>query len=341
MGGISAVGRRPVAWRRTQRFLPGIVACGLAAAVPTLVPDYYVSVATRILIFALFAMGLDIVLSHAGLFSLGHAAFFGSAGYAAGLLIVRYHVDSFWVVMPLSVLVAVVMAAIIGAIALRVSGVYFLIMTLALSQLLYSLAVRWGFMSIAPGSIEGVFGIPSPNLGIPGLQWTNATMYFLVLIVFVVCFAVIRLLILSPFGQALQGVRESESRMRAIGYNTWLHKYLAFILSGLFAGVAGVLMAYYNGFADPSMFDITVSSLAMLIVIVGGAGTLVGPIIGAAFIVAIETVASRYVPERWPLVLGLAFVVAVMFARGGIAVFVMRAWNRWNTRGEASGSTSG
>ena len=160
---------------------------------------------------------------------------------------------------------------------------------------------------------DGLVGIPRPVLGLPWLTWNHINFYYFVLIVFLICFLLIYRLVHSPFGDALQGIRESEPRMRALGYNTWLYKYIAFIIAGLFAGVAGVLFVHHNSMITPFQLGVTVSTLAMLMCIVGGLGTLWGPVIGALVIVIIEYFSSLYIPERWPLVLGGVFFLTVMF----------------------------
>ena len=313
---------------RLVRFAPGIAGIALLLILPALLPKYFQIVATQVIIFALFAVSLDIIYGFTGLFSLGHAAFFGVGGYAAGLLMVRYGVESFWLGAPLGVLTAGLVAAGFGIVALRVSGVYFLLVTFALGQLLVSVATKWDFLSTVPNSTEGVLGISRPDLGLPEFRWTATAYYYFVCGWFVVCYLILRRFVDSPFGHALQGIRESEARMRALGYNTWLHKYVAYIVAGLFAGLAGVLIAYHDGFMVPASLGVTNSALVLLMVIIGGAGTLYGPAIGACVIILVELAASMYAPERWPLFLGVAFVLAVMYARGGLAVRLGRLWDR-------------
>jgi branched-chain amino acid transport system permease protein len=310
------------------RLLPRLAGGGVLITLPLLLADYFQIVATKVLIFALLAMSLDVIYGYAGLFSLGHAAFFGVGGYAVGLLMVRYGVESFWLGAPLAVMMAALVAALFGLIALRVSGVYFLLVTFALGELLVSVATKWKFLSTHPSSTEGVLTISPPDLGLVEFVWNAANFYYFVLAWFVISFFVLRQFVNSPFGHALQGIRESEPRMRALGYNTWFHKYVAFIVAGLFAGVAGVLNAYHDGFMVPASFGVTNSALALLIVIIGGPGTLYGPAIGAAVIILVELFASMYTPDRWPLILGAAFILAVMYARGGLVVPLGKLWRR-------------
>ena len=315
-------------WRwQPVDFVPYLAAGAILVIVPLLLPSYYKIVMTKVLIFGIFGMSLDIAYGYTGLFSLGHAAFFGAGGYASGILMVRYGVESFWINAPFGILTAALVAALFGLIALRVSGVYFLLVTFALGQLLVSLAMKWQFLSTTT-STEGVLDIWPPYLGLPGFTWDFTNFYYFVLIIFVISFVILRRFISSPFGLALLGVRESEDRMRALGYNTWLYKYVAFIVAGLFAGVAGVLIAYHDGFMVPSSFGVATSALIMLMAIIGGVGTLYGPVIGVAVIVFVELFASMLTPERWPLILGGAFVLAVMCLRGGISVHLSGFWNK-------------
>ena len=314
--------------RQLIRAAPYVVGGMLLLILPVLLPNYFQIVATQVIIFALFAVSLDVIYGFTGLFSLGHAAFFGVGGYTAGLLMVRYGIESFWIGAPLGVLMAGLVAAGFGIVALRVSGVYFLLVTFALGQLLVSVATKWDFLSTAPSSTEGVLGIYRPDIGLPGFTWSITGYYYFVCACFVLCFVILRRFVDSPFGHALQGIRESEARMRALGYDTWLHKYIAYIVAGLFAGLAGVLIAYHDGFMVPASFGVSNSALVLLMVIIGGAGTLYGPAIGAAVIILIEVAASMYAPERWPLFLGVAFVLAVMYARGGLVIYLGRLWSK-------------
>jgi branched-chain amino acid transport system permease protein len=270
-------------------------------------------------------MSLDLIMGYTGLLSLGHAAYFGVAGYTAGILMVRYQVESFWINAPCAILVAALTAAVFGIIALRVSGIYFLLVTFALGQLLFSVATKW--YSLTGGS-EGLPGISRPDIGLPWLTWDAASFYYFVLLLFAACFFVLNRIVNSPFGYSLQGIRDDESRMRVLGYNTWSYKYIAFIVAGLFAGVAGVLFAYYTGLMAPQHLGVVNSTLVMLMLIIGGLGTLFGSLIGSAVIVFMEFYTSIFTPERWPLFLGAVFVAAVMYLRGGIGVHLYNFWKK-------------
>ena len=313
-------------WRmRLLSLAPYIVVCLFLLIVPPFLPAYFLSMLTKVLIFAIFAISLDIVLGYTGLLSLGHAAFLGVAGYTSGILMVRYGIDNFWVLIPVAIVAAGVFAAIIGYLALRVSGIFFLLVTLAFGQLLYVAAVKWRAIT---GGTDGLVGIVYPDLGIPGFTLTASSYYFLTFAAFVICFFLLHRITNSAFGRALVGIRENEVRMQCLGYNTWAHKYIAFIIGGVFAGVAGALFAHFYGVMVPDHLAIMTSSTAMLMVIIGGAGTLFGPFAGAVVIVLFEHFASIYSPERWPLILGGVFVLSVLFLRGGFGIYMSRFWRK-------------
>jgi branched-chain amino acid transport system permease protein len=307
------------------RFTPYIASGIILVILPLVLPTYFHSLLTKILIFAIFAMSLDIIMGYTGLPSLGHAAFLGVAGYTVSILLVLHGIDNFWIIAPLGILAATIAAAILGIIALRVSGIYFLLVTFALGMLLFSMALKWYWLT--RGS-EGLPMVAYPELGLPWLTWNYTSFYYFVFIFFVICFFLMHRLVNSPFGHALQGIRENETRMRALGYNTWLYKYVAFIIAGLFAGVAGVLFPYYAKVMMPYSVGFTYSALVMLICIIGGLGTLWGPVVGAVAIILLEYFSSLYIPDRWPLVLGGAFAITVMFLRGGIAPHLIKLWRR-------------
>ena len=291
---------------------------------PSFLSTHPVSILTKVLIYAIFAMSLDLIVGYTGLTSLGHAAFFGVGGYTFGIFMVRYGIESFWLVIPVGILAAGIVAAIIGYISLRVSGVYFLLVTLAFGQLLSVAAVKW---TTVTGGTNGLVGIPY-HLDLPGFSWTSFSFYHLVFLAFVICFFLLRRITNSSFGRALVGVRENEPRMQCLGYNTWAHKYIAFIIAGIFAGLAGVLFAFFYGIMVPEHLGIIVSTSVLLMVIIGGAGTLFGPVLGATLIVLLEHITSIYTPERWPLILGGIFVICVLFMRGGFATYLSRFWRK-------------
>jgi branched-chain amino acid transport system permease protein len=262
-------------------------------------------------------MSLYLILGYAGLRSLGHAAYFGVGAYAVGLLAVRV-VDNFWLDFGTGLLAAGVTSALFGLLALRAQGAYLLMITLALAQVLWGIAFGWRWLT---GGDDGLPGVPRPGAGLPWSLSSGPSFYYFVLVVFVVATAALWVIVRSPFGAALVGIRESERRMQVLGYNTWLYKYVAFVLAGLIAGVSGNLFVYYNGFVSPAYLSIVFSAMALIMVILGGAGTLLGPALGSAAIVFLENVISAST-ERWLTVLGLIYVAVTLFAPAGIMGFL-------------------
>jgi len=310
-----------------SRGVPYILGILVLLVTPLFLDTYGQGLMTRFLIFALFAMSFNIAFGYAGLMSLGHAAFFGAGGYTVALLKLHCDLNLFWIGAPLGILVATFIAALFGIIALRAFGIYFLLVTFALGQMLYSLA--WNVKWLNSKGMQGITGISLPDLGVPGFTLDTISFYYLVLIFFLLSAVLLYRLVISPFGLALVGIREGEPRMEAVGYNTWYLKYAAFVVSGAFAGLAGVLFAYYNFFVSPNHLGIATSFLPMVMAIMGGLGTFLGPVVGAAVFIFVENFASILSPQRWPLVLGALFVLTIMFAREGIGVYLWRLWSRW------------
>jgi branched-chain amino acid transport system permease protein len=301
-----------------MRLLAAAVVLAVLVALPFGLSEYYVSLATRMIILALFAMSLDLLLGYAGLASLGHAAFFGVSAYAAALLVLRAGWNP-WLSLVAGIALATLTGALYGLLALRARGTYFLMITLALAQVLWGIAFGWRTMT---GGDDGLPNVPRPEL----VAATLPFYYFTLLTVGLgagLLFCIVR----SPFGYALRGIRESETRMLALGYDAWLYKYLAFVLASAFAGLAGAMYAYYNQFVGIDYLHVVRSAEALLMVILGGAGTLLGPAIGAALIVLLENVISAYT-QRWLLVLGAIYVVVTLLAPRGLVGLVTERWRR-------------
>ena len=286
-------------------------------ALPAVLSSYQLGLLTKMLIFGIFAMSLDLLLGYAGLPSLGHAAYFGVAAYTVGLLALRV-ANNFWLDFPAGLAVATGVSALFGLFALRARGSYFLMITLALGQVLWGIAFGWRSLT---GGDDGLPSVPRPRLPLPWPLTDGGPFYYFVLAFFVTSILALSVIVRSPFGRALVGIRESERRMEVLGYDVWRYKYVAFVLAGLFAGVAGNLFVYFNGFVSPSYLNIVFSAAALLMVILGGAGTLVGPALGAAVIVFLENLISAYM-ERWVLVLGVIYVLVTLFAPSGLVGLV-------------------
>ena len=285
----------------------------LLVAVPPFLSSYPLTLLTQALIFAVFAMSLDLLLGYTGLPSLGHAAYFGVAAYVVAIFTTEYQ-TGFWTCLLLAILAAIVTAAAFGLIAIRALGTYFLMITLALGMVVWGLAFRW--VSLTKGD-NGISGVPRPSLGLPWSFANQTAFYYLTLVTFLLALGLLVLIVRSPFGMSLRGIRESEGRMRSLGYNVWLHKYLSFILAGAFAGLAGVLWAYYNGFVSPVELQLVTSVEILLMVAMGGPGTLVGPALGAGVIVFLKNFVSVYT-KRWLLILGGVYICVILFAPQGI-----------------------
>ncbi len=289
----------------------GVVAAVLIAAPPFLAA-YPLTLLTQALIYAIFAMSLDILLGYTGLPSLGHAAYFGVAAYAVAILTTEYRAG-FWTCLAVGLVLTVVTAAVFGLLAIRAAGTYFLMITLALGMVAWGLAFRW--VSMTKGD-NGISGVERPSVA--GWSFVAPTpFYYLCLAIFVLTAAALVVLVRSPFGMSLRGIRDAEGRMSSLGYNVWLHKYLSFILAAFFAGVAGVLWAYYNGFVSPVEVQLVTSVEALLMVALGGPGTLVGPALGAGIIVFLKNFVSVYT-KRWLLILGAVYIGVIIFAPGGV-----------------------
>jgi branched-chain amino acid transport system permease protein len=280
---------------------------------PLLMTPYWTGLLTQIVILAILAMSLDVLLGYTGLPSLGHAGFFGVAAYGVGILSTRYQADV-WTSAAGGLRTGLVLAALFGLIVSHVRDVYFLMITLALGMVLWGLSYRWIPMT---GGDNGIAGIPrlEAHLGLPTTG--PVPFYYVALLVLAVSSVLMVLLVRSPFGLTLRGIRENERRMRSLGFNTWLHCYLSYVLSGAFASVAGVMWAYYNGFVSPTYLDLTASSELFLMVTLGGPATLVGPVLGAGAIVLLKNVMSAYT-ARWLLVLGIVYIATIMWAPQGI-----------------------
>jgi branched-chain amino acid transport system permease protein len=294
----------------TIRLLAFAAVVGALALFPLAAGNYPVKLLQEILIWGIFAMSLDLLMGYAGMVSFGHSAFFGIGGYVAALALVQSPGLVSALVLP--ALAAGLGALIIGFFSIRVSGVYFIMLTLAFSQMFhaYTFQVAW------LGAEDGLVGIPRPM--VPG--WDVSTLrgfhgYLLALVALsaIALWRVVR----SPFGHVLRGIHENEARMAAVGYAVDRYKLVAFVIAGVFAGVAGSLYVQFNGSITPDAFFWKTSGEALLMVIIGGTGTLGGALLGAAAFILLQSLVSTYT-ERWMLILGVTFVLFVLFAPGGI-----------------------
>lgn len=314
--------------------LTSVVALSILAlliALPFAAESFIVKTLTEVLIFGIFAMSLDVLIGYTGMVSFGHAAFFGIGAYAAGYLAQKLS-SNILINTPLALLLAAAAAFIIGFFSIRVSGVYFLMLTLAFSQMVYAIADRWTDVT---GGSNGLAGIPRPRIELFSLQVPfedAAARYFLVLAFFLLSYFALRWVVRSQFGHVLIGIHENETRLRAIGYDTARYKLLAFVIAGIFAGVAGALYAGFNRFVSTNELYWTASGQVLIMVVIGGAGTLIGPVLGAGLVLLLQNFISSST-ERWPTIMGLIFIFFVFAARHGLIGVVKQISNlRLQTR---------
>jgi branched-chain amino acid transport system permease protein len=280
---------------------------------------YYVNIASQILFWAIFALGLNVLVGYGGLVSLGHAGLFGVAGYTAGLALEMGY--SHPVAIVLAIIIALATSAVFAFLSLRSTGIIFLMITLALGQILWGIAYRWASLTNGDNGVV-LHGRPAPF----GLALTSpGAFYYTTLIIFAIAVICMWIFVRSPFGASLRGTRDQPRRMNALGYNVWLIRFVAFLISGLWTAVAGLLFVYYNQFISPQIVALQSSAEVLLMVISGGTATLLGPIAGAAIVVIMKNVVSAYV-ERWNLVLGVIFVVIISFMPEGLVPGTVRLW---------------
>jgi len=321
----------------TGRGIAAAVALALLAGVPYWVGGtYYINITSQILLYAVFALGLNVLVGYAGLVSLGHAGLFGIACYAGAVLIASGANHAVAIIGALAA--ALVGTAVFAGLALRATGIGFVMITLALGQILWGLAYRWLSLTNGDNGVS-VTSRPAPF----GIRLDSATaFYYATLVVFLLSLAAVAIFVRSPFGASLKGTRDQPRRMTALGYHVWLIRFYACLFSGLISGVAGLLYLYYNQFISPQALSLASSAEVLLMVISGGSGTLLGPIAGAALVVMVKNVASAYV-ERWNLLLGAIFVAIVVFMPEGFVPGSVRLvrWAFKGTRGRAARVAAG
>ena len=311
--------------------LAAVIMVMVLVLLPLVTEKFTVQFATRILIMAIFAMSLNLLVGHAGLVSLGHAAFFGLAGYCLALSSAQYQAANFWTSLPLAMLAAGALALVIGTLVLRTGGIYFIMATLAFAQMLYFLLHDTG---IAGGS-DGIYIYVRPDAGLFGWRPFDlekfGDFYFVVLALFLIVFAFIGVLRASLFGRVIAGIRVNEQRMRSLGFATFRYKLACFVIAGMLAGLAGYLAAAQFGVVNPDMLGWQLSGAVLMMVILGGMGTLAGPVIGAAAMLLLE-LGLQSVPEagvinlgkHWQLPMGVAIVLVALYLPNGIARLLRR-----------------
>lgn len=309
------------------------------ALLPLFGEKFTVQIFTKILIMAILAMSLDLLLGYTGLVSFGHAAFYGAAGYALALLTPQYQAASFWTSLPVSVAASAALALVIGFFVVRTRGIYFIMVTLAFAQMLFSLF----FDTKIAGGSDGIYIDMRPVARIGGWQVFNLDnfvhVYYLALACLALTYWLLRTILRSPFGRVLAGIRVNEHRMLSLGYATFRYKLVCFVIAGAVAGVAGYLSAVQYGVVNPEMLGWHLSAALMMMVILGGMGTLVGPALGAAIWMLLE-LGLQSLPDgggvnlgkHWQLFMGAFIVLATLLLPHGLAGLTRVLRGRGQTR---------
>jgi branched-chain amino acid transport system permease protein len=294
----------------------------LLAFVPLFAGEFYINLASQIFIFAIFAASINLLLGYGGLATLGHASYLGVAAYTSALLGLKLGLGH-WIAAPAALLGTTLMACLFGLIALRATGLGFLMLTLALSQVLWGTAYRW--VALTDGD-NGLRGLSRP------FHLDDATsFYYFALAATAASLWLMARFVGSPFGAALRGTRDQPRRMSALGHNVWLIRWITFVYAGFWGAVSGLLFVYYHKYIHPISLSLTNSAEGLLAVIAGGSGTLGGPVVGAAIVMLLKNYVSAYI-ERWNTLLGLVFVLIVVFMPEGVVPGARRIFYRWTRR---------
>lgn len=288
-----------------------LVALAAALALPFTAGPFWTGLVTQMYIFGLLALSVDLLLGHAGLFSLTHASFFAVSAYTVAILQVRYAVPTA-LAAPAGILAGTLLALLFG-LAVRTRGVYFILITIAFGYVVWGVAHRWSSFT---GGDNGVTNVPFPAIGAAAIT-SHTQYYYLVLAAVILCGLGYRVFMRSPFGLGLRGIKASESRMQSLGFRTSAHLYAAFVLSGALASFAGVLYVYYNKFVNPVAASFPVSVEAALMAIVGGTGTIIGPFLGAAVVLGLRNWVSSFF-ELHAAIMGAVFIATVLWAPQGL-----------------------
>ena len=310
-----------------------LAAVAALLALPVFAEKYYLQLFTKILIMAIFAMSLDLLVGYTGLVSLGHAAFFGLGAYVLALLTPQYEGASLWTSLPIAMGAAALLAAAIGLLVLRTAGIYFIMVTLAFAQMVYFV---FHDTKIAGGS-DGMYIYVRPVADLFGWQPFSLEdfrhLYFVTLALFAAVFVGLRVMLRSPFGRVIVGIRVNEHRMRSLGYRTFRYKLVCFVIAGALAGLAGYLAGAQYGNVNPDMLGWHLSGSALMMVILGGMGTLTGPIVGA-FAMLLAEIAFQGVTKHWQLLMGGFVVLVALFLPYGLVGLAALATRRKAVRDE-------
>jgi branched-chain amino acid transport system permease protein len=305
------------------------VVMALLVIAPLVLPEFWRRFLTEVLIWGLLAMSSDLLIGYTGMVSFGHSAFFGLGMYGAAAALLMFSPPSLWLALAFGLVASAVIALFVAYFSTRLRDIYFAITTLIFSQIFYVIIFTW--TEVTGG--ENGLNFRRPPLAIPGLfsvPFNSETLHWFVLAVVAASYLILRRITRSPFGMVLQSIRENEPRTRAIGYPVERYKIVAVMLSGLFAGLAGVLYAIQNRFAAPDFIFFLVSGEAVIFNVIGGIGTLVGPIVGAGFFQLMRELLGRLFGDQFPYLipLGVVFIVMIIFLPQGLLGFARRWLNR-------------
>jgi len=314
---------------RTPRPVLLLLVAGLVALAifPQFAERFYLQLVTKIMIVAIFAMSLDLLVGYTGLVSFGHAAFFGIGGYALAIVARDFDLTSLWTTLPVALAASGLAALVIGWLSIRTSGVYFIMITLAFAQMLFFVVHD----NLALGGSDGMYLNTKPTVSVAGIDLVNlrnrTEFYYFTLFWLAAAYLFCVMILRSPFGRVIAAIRVNEPRTRALGYPTQRYKLASFVIAGMLGGLAGYLACAQFGFVNPALLSWRESGQALVIVILGGMGTLYGPVLGSFVLILIEDYVSS-LTEHWLLAIGFFVIAVVLFLPGGIASLITRAWRR-------------
>lgn len=318
-----------------KRYAVGVVLACLVLfplSVGPLVSEFYLSLFIRIFVFGLVLLGFDILLGYCGQASFGHAMFLGTGAYLSGILF-KFVSTSIWLALGASILACTITGIVLGYLCIRTRGLYFIFLTFAFSSFFYLFSESWQFV----GGADGLAGIPKPTLGL-GLDLSNRTVYYYFSLLWLVLgYFAARYIVNSALGRVMVGIRQNEERVEFLGYNVQRCILTAFLISAIYGGAAGCLFVGYQSFVSPSVYHWTLSGEILVMELIGGMGTLIGPLIGVGFVIYLGDLLSTWMPETWLMALGAVFVVCILFSPEGIIGLTKKITLLW-TNGRAAGN---
>lgn len=291
---------------------------------PSFVGRANVSLLMKICVYGLLAMALDLAQGYAGLWSLGHAGIMGVAAYTVCLLMRHLGIYNFWLLAGAGIVAATVFGSIMAALGGRMRRLYFMLVTYALGEVIAAMART--FRPLTNGT-DGLWPMKYPYLGF-GFTLSHEGLFYFILVIVLVCGFLLYKITRSPYGYSLLGLQENETRARTLGYNVDIRRFIAMVISSFFTGIAGVLWVYAIGGISPPDAGINISGLLMIVVILGGSGTIWGGLVGAIVLVTLNYFISIIWPDRWPLFLGILFIIVIFFSRKGLYLRIVNAWKK-------------